>query len=142
MVLSRKRTPSSCNLVFNETPINQTQEIKILGATFDSKLTWKKHLSNVAGRAGQKLGALRRVSRKLDPSSCATIYKSQVRSVMEVSSIAWMGAAPTHLEKLDNIQNRALKIIGVNESTAAKDLNIQPLQLLCTKCIPHHVQQS
>ena len=32
------------------------------------------------------------------------------------------------MKKLDNIQKRALKIIGVNESTAAKDLNIQPLQ--------------
>ena len=128
MVISRKRTPSACKLYFNETPIELTREIKILGTTFDSKLTWKKHLSNIAGRAGQKLGALRRVSRKLNPSGHAIVYKSQVRSVMEVSSLAWMGAAPTHFSKLDSIQTRALKIIGVSEDTAAKELNIHPLQ--------------
>ena len=128
MVISRKITPSDCKLYFNETPIELTREIKILGTTFDSKLTWKKHLSNIAGRAGQKLGALRRASRKLNPSGRAIVYKSQVRSVMEVSSLAWMGAAPTHLSKLDSIQTRALKIIGVSEDTAAKELNIHPLQ--------------
>ena len=128
MVISRKRSPSVCNLIFNGVPIPLTNEIKILGATFDSKLTWKKHISNVAGRAGQKLGALRRVSRKLDPTGRATVYKSQVRSVMEFSPLAWMGAAHSHLAKLDSIQSRALKIIGVNEDAAAKDLNIHPLQ--------------
>ena len=103
MVISRKRTPSACKLYFNETPIELTREIKILGTTFDSKITWKEHLSNIAGRAGQKLGALSRVSRKLNPSGRAIVYKSQVRSVMEVSSLAWMGAAPTHFSKLDSI---------------------------------------
>ena len=56
------------------------------------------------------------------------MYKSQVRSVMEVSSLAWLGAAPTHLNKLDSVQSRAIKIIGVSEEAAANDYNIQSLQ--------------
>ena len=128
MVISRKRTPSKCNLYFDGEPICLTQEIKILGVTFDSKLTWNKHLSNVSGRAGQKLGALRRVSSALPTSGRATVYKSQVRSVMEVASLAWMGAAPSHLSKLDSVQSRAIKIIGVDKETAAQELNIYPLQ--------------
>ena len=106
MIISRKRTPYDLKLYYDETEIPITDEIKILGVTFDSKLTWKKHLNNVSGRAGQKLGALRRVSSKLSPQGCATVYKSQVRSVMEVSSLAWLGAAPTHLNKLDSMYNQ------------------------------------
>ena len=59
------------------------EELEILGVTGDSKLTWTKHISNVSSRAGQKLGALRRVANKLDVRCRATVYKAQVRSVME-----------------------------------------------------------
>ena len=65
MVVSRKRNPFDLKVYFDNTEINVTNELKILGVTFDSKLTWKKHLGNVSGRAGQKLGALCRVSSKL-----------------------------------------------------------------------------
>ena len=47
---------------------------------------------------------------------------------MEVASLAWMGAAPSHLSKLDSVQSRAIKIIGVDKETAAQELNIYPLQ--------------
>ena len=128
MIISRKRKPFQCNLYYNENVIPIENELKILGVTFDSKLTWNKHLSNVSGRAGQKLGALRRVSSKLSVPGRATVYKSQVRSVMEYSSLAWMGAAPTHLSKLDSVQARTINIIGVSEEAAATDLNIRTLK--------------
>ena len=44
---------------------------------------------------------------------------------MEVLSLAWLGAAPTHLNKLDAVQSRAIKIIGISEEAAAHDFNIQ-----------------
>ena len=128
MIVSRKRNAFDLKLYFDGTEIAITNELKILGVTFDSKLTWNKHLSNVSGRAGQKLGALRRVSSNLSTKGRANVYKSQVRSVMEVSSLAWLGAAPTHLNKLDAIQSRAIKIIGITEEAAANDFNIQSLE--------------
>ena len=128
MIISRKRTPFHCNLFYDGKAIPLEKEIKILGVTFDSKLTWNKHLSNVSGRAGQKLGALRRISSKLSVPGPATVYKSQVRSVMEYSSLAWMGAASTHLNKLDSVQARAIEIIGVSEEAASTDFNIKTLK--------------
>ena len=50
-------------------------EREILGVTIDSKLTWTKHVSNTASRAGQKLGALRRVANKLNGRGRARIEK-------------------------------------------------------------------
>ena len=46
---------------------------------------------------------------------------------MEYSSLAWIGAAPSHLQLLDNLQKKALKIIGVNSAFAQECKNIQPL---------------
>lgn len=104
MTISRKRTPTRSELQFRSTPLAVINELEILGATIDSKLTWTKHVSNTASRAGQKLGALRRVANKLDRRGRAIVYKAQVRSVMEYTSLSWMSASPTALVLLDSIQ--------------------------------------
>ena len=127
MVLSRKRTPSKPDLYFGDCKLPTVNELEILGVTIDSKLTWSKHLSTISTRAGQKLGALRKVANKLDAVGRATVYKSQVRSVMEYASLSWMNASPTNLCQLDNIQKKALKVIGVDEVTALSQLSITSL---------------
>ena len=46
---------------------------------------------------------------------------------MEHASLSWMSAPPTHLGLLDNIQRKALKIIGVDQDTASTTLSIDSL---------------
>ena len=65
MTISRKRNPTRLDLLFGSTTLAEKDSLEILGATIDSKLTWAKHISNIASRAGQKLGALRRIANKL-----------------------------------------------------------------------------
>ena len=125
--ISRKRNPTRLDLLFGGTILAETNELVILGVTIDSKLTWKKHVCNIASRAGQKLGALRRVANKLDKTGRATVYKAQVRSVMEYASLSWMSASPTTLGLLDSIQRKALRVIGVDEEEARSKLNITTL---------------
>jgi hypothetical protein len=124
MVLSRKRTPSKLELYFGACKLPSVEELEILGVTIDSKLTWSKHISAISTKAGQKLGALRKVANKLDAKGRATVYKAQVRSIMEYASLSWINVSPTILNHLDNIQKKALKVIGVNEATALSQLNI------------------
>ena len=130
MTISRKRKPTKLDLLFGTIKLAEKEEIEILGVTVDSTLTWTwwtKHISNVSSRAGQKLGALRRVANKLDVSGRATVYKAQVRSVMEYASLSWMSASTTTLGLLDSIQKKALRIIGVSEEEARTELNITSL---------------
>ena len=124
MILSRKRIPSSIDLYFGDCQLAVYDKLEILGVIFDSKLLWSKHISSIASRAGQKLGALRKVANKLDIRGRATVYKAQVRSILEYACLCWMNASPTTLCQLDNIQKKALKIIGVDEATARSQLSI------------------
>ncbi len=66
MTISRKRTPTKLDLLFGHTKLAEKEELEILGVAIDSKLTWTKHISNISSRAGQRLGALKRVANKLD----------------------------------------------------------------------------
>ena len=127
MTISRKRTPSMLNLFLGTVQLANKDELDILGVTFDKKLLWSKHISNISTRTGQKLGALRKVANKLNRDCRATVYKAQVRSVMEYASLCWMNASPTTLSQLDNIQKKALKIISVDEVAACSSLSINTL---------------
>ncbi|XP_072170188.1 uncharacterized protein [Diadema setosum] len=103
----RKRQPSRVDLHFGNTKITEVDELEILGITVDKKLTWNKHIRNISSRAGQRLGALRRVAPKLDAPGRATVYKGQIRSIMEYASLCWLNASPTVLQLLDRIQDEA-----------------------------------
>ena len=130
MIVSRKRTPSSINLYLGDCQLAVQDELEILGVIIDSKLSWSKHISSIASRAGQKLGALRKVANKLDIRSRATVYKAQVRSIREYACLCWTSASSIQLSvnsQLDNIQRKALKITGVNEATACSQLSIPSL---------------
>ena len=56
MTISRKRIPTRHELQLGSIPLAAMNELEILGVTIDSQLTWIKHVSNTASRAGQKLG--------------------------------------------------------------------------------------
>ena len=127
MIISRKRTPSKLNLYLGNSPLDTRDDIEILGVTIDRKLTWSKHIQSVSSRAGQRLGALRKLANKLDINGRAVVYKAQIRSIMEYAPLCWINASPTILSMLDNIQKKALKVIGVDEATAHLSLSIPKL---------------
>ncbi len=84
--------------------------IKITGFMFDDKLTWAPTIDMLASKARQRLGALNRLKPFLDSENLKTMYMMFVRSIMEYGGVLFMGAADTHLVKLDKIQRAAEKI--------------------------------
>ena len=62
MIVSRSRTmhPQSPPLTIWGTILKESDDLVILGVTFDSKLTFEKHLRLVSRAASQRLGILRK----------------------------------------------------------------------------------
>ena len=96
---------------FGRSRIPNTMEIDILGVCYDRSLTYQSHISNVTKKAAGRIASLRRITWAVSQNELETLYKSQVRSVMEYAPLTWGGAAPTHLEMLDKLQRRAERLI-------------------------------
>ena len=94
-----------------------------MGTVFDKKLIFKTHMENVARKASQKLTSLRRISWLLDVKGKEMLYKAQIRSSLEYSSLAWGGAANIHLNLLDKIQKRAKKMVEEGSPQNKTDLD-------------------
>ena len=62
MIVSRSRTmhPQSSPLTIDGTVLKDSDDLVILGVTFDSKMTFEKHLRSVSRAASQRLGILRK----------------------------------------------------------------------------------
>ena len=81
--------------------------------TFDSKLTFEKHLRSVSRAASQRLGILRKSWRvfhnKLVIGRC---FWGFVLPVLEYRSAVWCSAADTHLKQLDLVVSSACFLAG------------------------------
>ena len=62
MIVSRSLTmhPQSSPLTIGRTVLIESDDLVILGVTFDSKMTFVKHLRSVSRAASQRLGILRK----------------------------------------------------------------------------------
>lgn len=92
-LLLGSRTKHDLRPTFNKTTLAPQQEIKILGVTYDSKLTFRTQIEQLARTAAGKLASLRRISWLLDERDREMLYKAQIRSSLEYSCLAWGGCS-------------------------------------------------
>ena len=88
--------------------------VTYLGVIFDTRLSWEQQIKKISERAYGRLNLLRAManySRKHNATLLSQLYNSTIRSIFEYSSICIVSAANVHLEKLQMIQNEALRII-------------------------------
>lgn len=110
---SPKRIPTR-KLFIQGTEIPFSKSIKYLGITFDEKLTFKEHLTNVcvkATRCSKALYPLLNRRSKLDTRNKLLLYKLCISPILTYGCVVWKDCAKTHKKKAQIIQNKNLKII-------------------------------
>ena len=115
MIVSRSRTmhPQSPPLTIGGTVLKEADDLVILGVTFDSKMTFEKHLRSVSRAASQRLGILGTSWLVFhDRSLLGRCFRGFVMPVLEYCSAVWCSAADTHLKLLDRAVSGALFLTG------------------------------
>ena len=116
-IISRKRDPfdpfeRSAGIMMGGAQVKRVDEVKLVGFLFDTKLTFSSMIDKLAKKARCRLGALRRLKPMLDKSNLKQMYTMFIRSILEYGSLVYMGAAKSHLDKLDRVQESAMKLCG------------------------------
>ena len=93
--------------------LKESADLDILGVTFDSKMTFEKHLRLVSRAASQRLGILRKSWRVFhDRLLLGRCFPGFVLPVLEYCSAVWCSAADTHLKLLDRVVSGACFLYG------------------------------
>ena len=114
MVISRSRQDADLlrgKLRLGRDTITLQDSVDILGVEVDSGLRFDRHLKKVALAASRRVTLMRRMKHLLDADGLTTLYKAQVRPVMEYAPLTWMASARCHLNLLEKIQRRAERLI-------------------------------
>ena len=106
------------SIQMDNTLIKNESSLSMLGVTIDNKLSFKQHINSIAISAARKLGFLFRAKSYFTSARRLTLYKSQVRPVMEYCSHVFAGASDNSLKILDGLQRKVIRLIDDPELTA------------------------
>lgn len=114
MRFSRKRTTHDFCYSLNSTTILSVQEHKHLGVYFTPVLSWSRHIDHITTKACRVLGFLRRNAKKLPLETKVSLYKSNVRSVLDYACAVWDPWSARDVNSLERIQSIAVRFVCSN----------------------------
>lgn len=102
-------------LTLNGSRIEYKTSHKLLGITLDSNYTFSAHIENIKSKALKSLNCIKILSSKrhgVNRNILARIYKACIRPIFDYGSTIYDTAAETNLNKIEVVQNAALRIIS------------------------------
>ena len=108
--------------------IDCEDEVKLLGVTFDFKLTFNSHASHICKKASRQLNVLKRIGNNLSKLGKLTIYYSFILSNFNYCPLVWHFCGGSNTKKLEKILERALRFI-YNDSDSSYENLLEKAQL-------------
>lgn len=123
-----KLNPNKCHIVsFNRSTrsvqfayqlagsdLERVETIRDLGIKMTVRLHYEDHIDSIANRASRMLGFLIRTSKcGLSVNAMKIVYTSLVRSILEFGSILWSPYLLGQIDRLQKIQDRFVRMVGV-----------------------------
>ena len=105
----RERAPEKITIANVEIPFSIN--VKLLGVTVDSNLSFDTHVSDICKKSSRYLRAISRVSKYLSTECRQYLYNAFVVSNFHYCNIVWHLCGTQNTIKIEKINRRALKII-------------------------------
>ena len=109
----------------NKPPLGD--RFRILGVTFDPKLTMDICCHEVAAIAHNQLNIILRTRQYHDQAALVRLYKSYVISFVEAGLPAYYHAPPFFLGAIDRVQDRFLEALNSSPEQALSQYSLAPL---------------
>ena len=110
-VHTRQKTEPNLKL-YGET-LKVYPQVKFLGITFDSQLTFRRHVEDILDRCNTRYHCLRLLANKEwgpSPSTLIQIYKECVRPIFEYGSLSTITTSDYIISKIQRLQNKFIRL--------------------------------
>ena len=132
-------TERAMNIRFNQSIIERSESVKILGLTIDEELSFKEHVDQIKKKITPFIYALRRSRKYITEKTAKDLYYAHVQSHLVYMNTIWSGSAIGLINSLEILQRKALRIV-LNKSWFAGDnilysQRLLPVSVMCqTNC--------
>ena len=106
------RSNKASQYILNEKSLKESESERDLGVIIDKNLKFSDHCNKVANNANVTLGMIKRTISCKSKSIITRLYKALVRSQLEYCVQAWRPHLKKDIEKIENVQRRATKMIS------------------------------
>ena len=110
IVFGRKDT-DEVHFNVNDAIIKIEDQVKLLGVTFDHKLQFSTHVSDICRKAGRQLSVLKRLSNVLDEGAKMLLYNTFIFSNFNYCCMIWQFCSIHSSKKIEKIQLRSLRYV-------------------------------
>lgn len=133
LVMSFKRGP--VNLLYdyslNNCTLRRVDKVKDLGIIMTPSLCPLEHILHISSRANSLLGFIFRCTRNFNsPRTLVVLYKSLVRPILEYGSVIWSPYQLNHIDLLQQIQRRFIRMLGPRLGYAYRDTPVSDVEHL------------
>lgn len=111
MVFSHSHIPNDLTIQIRGLCLERVNVTKFLGVYIDDKLIFKSHIDHVCGKVSKSLGILYKLTSYVPCDVLLSLYYSLVHSHFIYALTSWGGSAAIHMEKLNVLQRRAIKLL-------------------------------
>ncbi|XP_054283974.1 uncharacterized protein LOC129000914 [Macrosteles quadrilineatus] len=110
--------------------VSVVEKFRDLGVITVPSLSPHDHLIHIFSRVSSLLGFIHRSTRPLkSPMALVTLYKSLARPILEYCSVIWNPYQTGHIEFLNRIQTRFLKLLGLKLGFPFLDVPVAALEV-------------
>ena len=90
--------------------IRPVKSAKFLGVEIDSMLSFNKHIDVIQNKSTRRINVLKALARNgVEPKILIRLYKIYVRPILEYGSASFISATTTQFDRLNRIQNSAIR---------------------------------
>ena len=127
----RKGNNIITDFTFHNTTIHCDDSVLLLGVEFDHLLTFNNYIAVICRKSARQLAVLKRLGHMLTLKGKLAIFKSFIECNFNYCPLIWHFCSQANTNKLEKIQERALRFIYNNYSSSHSDL----LKLSGTECL-------
>ena len=137
--LTRQRSQKllgELELKIRDTVIQNVNETKYLGLQIDRHLTWKKHVDIISRYVSRAIGVLKNATQLLPQYILKNLYMSIIEPHIRYCSSVWGCCSTTDMNRLKNLQNRAVRIttnsaFDATASSSLTNFGLRSVRKLC-----------
>jgi hypothetical protein len=102
--------------------IEPSDSLKLLGVTYDCKLTFNSHINNVCKSVNVHLRSLKHIRKYLDKQTANIVATSIIASRLDYCNALLAGITEYNMKRLQNLQTHAAKIVTQNYQNHQRNL--------------------
>lgn len=97
--------------MFYSISVEQVEEAKFLGITFDETLAWNEHVDNMITKMGKDLSTVIRCGALLSANTVRKIMQALILSHIDYYPMIWSSGTTKNIKRLQIIQKRAARVV-------------------------------